>query len=259
MKSPNNGIRAPRSVTLLIPTLNEIRGLEAVMPRIDRDWVEQILFVDGNSVDGTIEWIRQHDYELVLQTRPGIRGAYQDAFPCIRGDFVITFSPDGNSVPELIPELVAKLSQGCDMVVVSRYLDGAKSLDDDALSGFGNWLFTKTINVLYGANYTDAMGIYRGYRTQLLADLELLDDRWYSSLERMLGITGLGCEPLISTRVARAKLSIGEIQGDEPGRLDGRSRVFPNIFIKMKCGLALYVQILVDRFRWDHLTLHTTE
>ena len=145
------------------------------------------------------------------------------------------------------------------MVVVSRYLDGAKSLDDDALSSFGNWLFTKTINVLYGANYTDAMGIYRGYRTQLLADLGLLDDRWYGWLERILGITGLGCEPLISTRVARAKLSIGEIQGDEPTRIDGHSQVFPNVFIKIKWGLALYMQILLDRFRWDHLTSHTKE
>ena len=252
MKSPNNGVRCPRSVTLLIPTLNEIRGLEAIMPRIDRDWVDQILFVDGNSVDGTIEWIRQHDYELVVQTKPGIRGAYQDAFPFIRGDVVITFSPDGNSVPELIPELVEKLNQAFDMVVVSRYLYGAKSQDDDALSSFGNWLFTKTINVLYGANYTDAMGIYRGYRTQLLADLELLDDRWYGWLERILGITGLGCEPLISTRVARAKLRIGEIQGDEPGRLDGESRVFPTVFIKIKWALAYYVQILIDRFRWDY-------
>jgi glycosyltransferase involved in cell wall biosynthesis len=229
------------------------------MPRIDRDWVDPILFVDGNSVDGTIEWIHRHDYELVLQTRTGIRGAYQDALPFIRGDLVITFSPDGNSVPELIPELLEKLNQGFDMVVVSRYLGDAISLDDNVLSSVGNWLFTKTINVLYRANYTDTMCIYRGYRTQLLTDLELLNDRWYGSLERILGITGLGCEPLISTRVARAKLSIGEIQGDEPTRIDGHSRVFPNVFIKIKWGLALYMQILLDRFRWDHLTSHTKE
>ncbi|MBH75362.1 MAG: histidinol phosphate phosphatase [Dehalococcoidia bacterium] len=250
MRSANNVSRSPRSVTLLIPTLNEIRGLKAIMPRINRDWVDQILFVDGNSVDGTIDWIQQHDYELVLQTRPGIRGAYQDAFPLIRGDLVITFSPDGNSVPELIPKLVEKLSQGFDMVVVSRYLEDAKSLDDDALSSFGNWLFTKTINVFYGAKYTDAMGIYRGYRTQLLADLGLLDDRWYRSLERILGISGLGCEPLISTRVARAALRIGEVQGDEPGRIDGQSRVFPTLYIKVKWAIAYYLQILLDRFRW---------
>ena len=30
----------------------------------------------------------------------------------IEGDVVITFSPDGNSVPELIPALIAKMKGG---------------------------------------------------------------------------------------------------------------------------------------------------
>ena len=36
-------------------------------------------------------------------------------------------------------------------VVVSRYLDGAKSEDDDIITSFGNWMFTKLINVLFAA------------------------------------------------------------------------------------------------------------
>ena len=49
----------PLSVTLLIPTLNEIVGMKAIMPQIRREWVDQILILDGNSTDGTAQWARE--------------------------------------------------------------------------------------------------------------------------------------------------------------------------------------------------------
>ena len=122
------------------------------------------LVVDGGSTDGTIEWARENGYEVYVQKQKGIRNGYLEAWHLVRGDVVITFSPDGNCVAEAIPRLIAKMREGYDMVVASRYLDDAHSDDDDLVTGFGNWLFTRTINVLYRANYTDVMGIYRAYK-----------------------------------------------------------------------------------------------
>ncbi len=45
-------------VTLLALTLNEIDGVRAIMPRISREWFDQILILDGGSTDGTVEWAR---------------------------------------------------------------------------------------------------------------------------------------------------------------------------------------------------------
>ena len=59
------------NVTLLVPTLNEIVGMRAIMPLVRRDWCSQILVVDGNSRDGTAAYAREQGYELVLQQRPG--------------------------------------------------------------------------------------------------------------------------------------------------------------------------------------------
>jgi hypothetical protein len=61
------------TVTLLVPTLNEIVGMKAIMPLVRREWIDQILVLDGGSTDGTIEWARANGYEVHVQTEPGIR------------------------------------------------------------------------------------------------------------------------------------------------------------------------------------------
>ncbi len=235
----------PFTSTLLIPTLNEIEGMKEIMPRIQRDWVDQILVVDGNSKDGTADWARQQGYEVYVQQKRGLRFAYLEALPLIRGEVLITFSPDGNSIPELIPPLLDKMEQGYDMVIVSRYLDGAKSEDDDLVTGFGNWLFTKSCNLLFGGSYTDAMVMYRAYYTRLLTELEMDQDRWYTTPEKLF-FTLIGCEPMLSARAAKRKLKLGEIPGDEPARVKGSQRKLQVI----RWGAAYYFQFLRDFFFW---------
>src|SRR5262245_31965962 len=117
--------------------------MKAIMPLIERHWVDQILVVDGRSTDGTAEWARAQGYEVFIQQRKGLRHAYIEALPHIRGDVTITFSPDGNSIANLIPPLCDKMREGYDMVIVSRYLGNAESEDDDVITGFGNWLFNR--------------------------------------------------------------------------------------------------------------------
>ena len=85
----------------------------------------------------------------------------------VTGDVVLTFSPDGNSIPEVIPQLVKKMEGGYDLVIASRYLDDAKSEDDDIFTGLGNWLYTKSINILHGGRFTDALVIFRAYKKSL--------------------------------------------------------------------------------------------
>jgi len=210
--------------TLIICTLNEITGMKQFMPRINRSWIDQIIILDGGSTDGTIEWSRQNGLFVYVQKKPGLRNAYTEVLDYVEGDVIITFSPDGNSIPELIPRLVEKMAEGYDMVIASRYKDGAKSEDDDWLTGFGNWLFTRTVNVLFGAHYTDAMVIYRAYKKQMMYDLEVNIDKSYELPEKLFN-TKIGCEPMISARAAKRKLKITEIPGDEPARVGGERKL----------------------------------
>ncbi|HEY7326866.1 MAG TPA: glycosyltransferase family 2 protein [Gemmataceae bacterium] len=232
------------TVTLLIPTLNEIVGMKAIMPQIKRQWVDQILILDGGSTDGTIEWARDNEYEIYVQKQPGIRQGYMEVLPLIEGDIILTFSPDGNSIPELIPTLIAKMDQGYDMVIASRYLGPARSQDDDWLTAFGNWLFTKTVNLLHGGKYTDVMVIYRAYRKQLICDLELDQDRWYLTPEKLFRCR-ISWEPMLSARAARRRLKVAEIPGDEPARIGGERKL--RIW---RWGASYYYQFYRDALLW---------
>jgi glycosyltransferase involved in cell wall biosynthesis len=218
--------------------------MQAIMPQIDRQWVDQILILDGGSTDGTVEWAREQGYEVIVQNEPGIRQGYRQALPQITGDIILTFSPDGNSVAELIPQLVDKMNEGHDMVIVSRYLGPAKSDDDDVITAFGNWLFTKTVNLLNGGNYTDVMVIFRAYKKQLVEELDLVRDKWHATPERLFGCR-ISWEPLLSARAARRKLKVAEIPGDEPARIGGERKL--RIW---RWGASYYFQFWRDALLW---------
>ena len=218
--------------------------MKAIMPLVDREWVDQILILDGGSTDGTIEYARTHGYEVHVQNEPGIRQGYMEVLPKVRGDVLLTFSPDGNSIPELLPRLIAKIDEGYDMVIASRYLPPAKSADDDWITAFGNWLFTRTVNLLHGGRYTDAMVIYRAYRTRLIRELELDQDRWYRTPEKLFGCR-ISWEPLLSARAARRQLKVAEIPGDEPPRVGGERKLRV-----LRWGASYYFQFLRDWLLW---------
>ncbi len=231
--------------TLLVMALNEIDGMKAIMPKIKPGWVDQIVVCDGGSTDGTAEWAREQGYTVHVQQQKGFRQGYYEVWPLIEGDVVITFSPDGNSIPGKIPELVAKMREGHDMVIASRYKDDAVSEDDDIVTAFGNWLFTRTINLLFGGSYTDALVIFRAYPKDLIARLELDQDGDFTWPERLFfcGHRGTSWEPLLSALMAKYGYDVAEIPASEPPRIGGERKLRV-----LNWGGAYYFQFWAEFF-----------
>jgi glycosyltransferase involved in cell wall biosynthesis len=217
--------------------------MRAVMPEVEPGWCDQILVVDAGSTDGTQEYARAHGWDLVVQQRRGIRNAYIEAFPHVRGEIVVTFSPDGNSLPSAIPALIRAVAAGADMVIASRYLGPARSQDDDLVTALGNRGFTWLINRLHGGHYTDAFVMFRAYRTKLFWDLELDREEGYAP-EKLLG-TVIGVEPLLSIRAAKRRLRVTEIPADEPPRIGGQRKL--QVF---RWGAAYLLQTLREVYFW---------
>jgi len=217
--------------TLFIPTLNEIDGCKIIMPQIKREWVDEIIVIDCNSTDGTPEWLRENGYRVVQQKSKGLAMAYWECFDLMAGDVIIVFTPDGNSLPEMIPALIQKIKEGYDMVIASRYLGGAKSYDDDVITGFGNWMFTKMTNILFGSHYTDVLVCYRAFKLDLVKQLNLT-----KSVHPLL-------EQELVIRCIKHNLKVTEIGGDEPKRLGGvrKMKIIYN-------GTAVLIGILRELF-----------
>lgn len=201
-------------ITLFVPTLNEIDGMKAIMPRVKKQWIDEILVLDGGSTDGTIEYAKSKGYRVVMQKSKGITNAYREALKIAKGDYVVAFSPDGNSVPEVIPELVRKVKEGYDMVIASRYKGRAKSYDDDPVTALGNFMFTKLINILFGGKYTDTLVMFRVFKKDIVSKLHI-------------DVPRAGLEPLLSIRCAKEKLRVAEIPASEPKRIGGKRKMNP--------------------------------
>ena len=237
-------------VCIIIPTLNEIQGLREIVPSIKPEWYDRVIILDGGSTDGTLEYAKEKNYEVIIQKRPGMRMAYIECFESIKEDIVITFSPDGNSVVETIPLLIEKINEGYDMVIASRYKGEAKSYDDTFITGIANVIFTLLIS-LFGYSYTDAMVMFRAYRKDVpeKLNLNLVRNPIY---EKYVG-RHVSWEPLMSIRAAKAKLRIAEIPSDEPKRIDEdyKSHILPKTRINhFKAGFACLFQVFEEMVFW---------
>jgi glycosyltransferase involved in cell wall biosynthesis len=228
-------------VTLLMPVLNEIEGMKIVMPHIKKEWCDQIIVLDGNSTDGTREWAHEQGYTVFKQLGRGAWDGYKEVFEAgiITGDIVITFSPDGNSVPFDLPSLIKKMADGYDMVIASRYLGWAKSDDDTLFSRAGNWFGTSLINLICKADYTDALVIYRAYRADLPKELGFVcETPWLmKQLQKLVSMTSW--ELGLSVRCAKRGLKVGEIPSDEPCRVGSDRKAPP----KWKHAIAMLSQL----------------
>ncbi|HEV8014402.1 MAG TPA: glycosyltransferase [Stellaceae bacterium] len=236
------------TVTIFMATLNEIDGVKAIIPRISRDWYDEMIVVDGGSTDGTVEYLREHGINVLYETEPGVVNAYNQGFLATTGDIFITFTPDGNCIPELIPGLIEEARKGYDIVFVSRYLPPARSYDDTFTTGFGNWLFNRLTNILFNAQYTDLLGGFRAYRRSAVIKMGLHLQTQESWLRRHYHLINTwevgGC-----VRGAKLKLATKEIPGDEPARVGGESkmRVIRN-------GVAVVVHLLYEFLNGDYVT-----
>ncbi len=219
-----------KKVTVIVFAWDEIDGMRVIMPQMNKEWFDELIVVDGGSTDGTVEYAREHGWDVFVQKEPGAGAAFREALARSTGDIIIPFSPDGNSIPEMIPALVSKMNEGYDLVIASRYAKGARSYDDDPVTAFGNWMFTTMVNVLYGSKVTDVLVMYRAYRRELLEELG--------------GVTNevsWGSQLLVRT-IKKGK-RISEVPGDEPARIGGVRKMDP-----LKNGWAELKMIIKERF-----------
>jgi len=234
---------------LWLPVLNEIEALKTVLPQIDKSLFDEIFAIDGGSTDGTIEFCKEHGLTVLDQPnkKNGLTDAEDFAYQNTKSDIVIFFTPDGNALTEMLAPLCEKMREGYDMIIVSRYKDGAKSYDDTLITGFGNKMFTWLVNVIFKGNYTDVLVGYRGYKMSAIEKMKLYNstnEHWLRKRFFNMNSWELGA----SIRAAMLRLKVTELSGNEPARIGGRSKLSI-----IKNGIGSVLQILHDLFYFRSL------
>ncbi|HEX9925196.1 MAG TPA: glycosyltransferase family 2 protein [Anaerolineae bacterium] len=160
------------SRTLVILTLNEIDGVQALLPALPREEADEVLAVDGGSTDGTREFLQAQGIPIYGQDKRGRGEAFRVGVANSTGEHIVFFSPDGNEDPADIPKLFELLEAGADMAIASRFLPGAQNEEDDEVLPLRKWAnqgFTILANLIWNRGrpwISDTINGFRGIRRQ---------------------------------------------------------------------------------------------
>src|SRR3984885_10538166 len=168
---------------VVIPTYNESENIERMLRRIHECLPGAgVLVVDDGSPDGTAAIVKKVAAELpdisLLErsSKSGLGGAYPAAFAwgLERGyDACIEIDADFSHDPAALPTLVAPLSEGYDVVIGSRYVEGGSipnwAWHRHMLSRGGN-LYASAV---LGLGVSDSTAGYRCYSARILRRMEL--------------------------------------------------------------------------------------
>jgi glycosyltransferase involved in cell wall biosynthesis len=149
-------------VTILIPTLNEEKGIGPTLDCIDRTafaalgWDLEVLVVDGGSKDGTRDEAEARGARVIVETRRGYGRAYKEGFKAAAGDVIVTGDADGTYPFERAHEFVQMLlHQDLDFINCDRY----GNLEKGSMSPkhlLGNWVLSTTARILFSVHLRDS-------------------------------------------------------------------------------------------------------
>lgn len=201
------------SVSVVIAAMNEEKNLPHVLPKIPR-WVDEIVLVDGGSVDQTICVAQElcPDIVIVNQTGKGKGGALRQGFEAATKDIIVALDADGSTAPEEIPVFVGALVSGADYVKGSRFLQGGGTADMTLLRKLGNLGLVYLVTLFYGGKFSDLCYGYNAFWRKSLPDLALDAD-------------GFEIETMMNIRALKANLRVAEVASFESERIHGESNL----------------------------------
>ena len=215
-------------VSVVVPTRNEARNLEVVLPELAaQPLVSQVVVVDGHSVDGTVEVARRvlPTATVLTQTRRGKGNAMACGFQAATGEIVVMFDADGSADPAEIPAFVEALVAGADVAKGSRFRAGGGSDDITPLRRWGNAGLNTVANLLFRTSHTDLCYGYNAFWADVLPVLDLPAVETPDTGGPLAWGDGFEIETILNCRVAAAGLKITEVASEERLRIHGETNL----------------------------------
>ena len=237
-------------VLVVIPTYNESENIDRVLRRVRGALPDAtVLVVDDGSPDGTGDIAEKvgtgiGNIELLRRTeKSGLGSAYRAGFRwgLDRGfDVCIEMDADLSHDPDALPDLVAPLSKGFELVIGSRYVPGGS---------IPNWAWHRRLlsrggnvyaSTLLGLGVTDSTSGFRAYSASVLNRIALDNIR----------AEGYGFQIEMTYQAKRAGAPIVEVPIRFVDRTEGESKMSMIIVVEA-LGLVTWwgIQRVVHVFR----------
>jgi dolichol-phosphate mannosyltransferase len=223
---------------VILPTYNEAQMIQSAIdevlakaPGVD------VLIVDDGSPDGTAEKVKGHSafkkrlHIIERSGKAGLGSAYRVAFKWALEngyDSVVEMDADLSHDPSDVPRLLAALSEGADMAVGSRYLNGVRILNWPQsrllISTFGGWYARS----LTGLPLTDPTSGFKAIRRRVLEDLDwgkFTAQGYGFQVELHFFAWQAGCK-IVEVPIVFTERRLGDSKMSTPIALEAAKRVF---------------------------------
>jgi glycosyltransferase involved in cell wall biosynthesis len=192
-------------VSVVIPCFNEATTISTVIERVRLSVPpeKEIIVVDDGSTDGTLKILQSlagTDLVVVSHDRNQGKGAaLRSGFRRATGDIVLIQDADLEYNPREYPVLLEPILSGnADVVYGSRFMGSGAHRVVYFWHFVANSLLTLISNMFTNINLTDMETCYKAFRREVLAGLEIEEDRF-------------GFEPEITAKIAAKKWRIYEV------------------------------------------------
>lgn len=173
-------------LSIIIPAYNEGSNISLLIDKIRQicdtlNCLYEIIVVDGNSRDGTLEIVREKGAVGFIQKDPGYGGALRDGINFAKGKYIITLDADLSHNPFIIKRLFYNRDRA-HILIASRYVSG----------GLANMPFSRRILSIilnkilcWGLSLPlhDISSGFRLYRAEIFKEIEFMEKDFNALVE----------------------------------------------------------------------------
>jgi dolichol-phosphate mannosyltransferase len=212
-------IRVNVPLSIIVPTYKEVLNIPHLLERIEelrrsRGVNCEVLFMDDDSADGSIEAVEKSGYDfarlIVRKQNRGLSPAVIDGMRLATNPVLVCMDCDLSHPVEKIPSMVLALASGQQMVVGSRYVPGASTSDD---WGIFRWLNSR-IATLLAAPLTKVRDPMSGFFVLRKSDFNAAHD-----------LNPVGYKIALELIVKCGMKNVGEIPINFVNRIHGESKL----------------------------------
>lgn len=189
-----------KSISIIIPCYNEINTIEKIIDKIinQTTYKKEIIVVDDFSTDGSREILKDKlsnkiDKLILNEKNFGKGYSVRQGIKNSTKEIILIQDADLEYEPSDYSKLVEPIINGyADVVYGSRFIGSDEKKVLYYWHSLGNYFLTSLSNMFSNINLTDMENCYKVFKSEILKDIELKENRF-------------GFEPEVTAKIAKRK------------------------------------------------------